>query len=396
MVLWLVGGVCALCGALCYGELAAALPRSGGEYHFLSRIYHPAVGFLAGWLSATVGFAAPIAAAAMAFGKYFGHVWPGANPLALSLAVVVAVAVVHSCGIGLGSVFQNLVTSFKVLLILWLIGAGVAMAGPQPVSFAPAAGDPALIGSAPFAIGLVYVMYSYSGWNASAYIAGEVREPGRNLPRSLAIGTLFVVALYLALNAIFLRSAPFAELGAAKEEVSYAAASHIFPREGARVMAGLISLGLVSSISAMTWIGPRVAMTMGEDCRALSFLAVKTRGGVPGAALGLQLGVVILLLLTATFDKVVNYIQFSLTVCSFLTVLGLIVLRVREPALARPYKTWGYPVTPLLFLGISLWMMIHQLRERPLESGAACSPWRSGWPCISLPQAAPPPRNGLA
>ncbi len=369
IVLWLIGGICALCGALCYGELAAALPRSGGEYHFLSRIYHPAVGFLAGWLSATVGFAAPIAAAAMAFGVYFGHVVPGASPVVLSIAVVVVVTAVHLCGVRFGSLFQNVATSFKVLLILGLIGAGMMMAAPQTISFAPSARDPALIASAPFAISLVYVMYSYSGWNASAYIAGEVSDPGRNLPLSLALGTVFVIALYLALNAIFLRAAPMNEM-AGQVDVAQVAARHIFGPDGGRLMAGLISFGLISSISAMTWIGPRVAMSMGEDNRALAFLAKKTSAGVPAVALGIQLAIVVALLLTSTFDKVVNYIQFSLTVCSFAAVLGVIVLRWRQPDLPRPYRTWGYPATPLLFLAISLWMMIHQLRERPWESGA--------------------------
>lgn len=367
LALWFVGGMCAFCGALCYGELAAALPRSGGEYHLLSRIFHPAVGFLAGWLSATVGFAAPVAAAAMAFGTYFGHVMPGANPQMLSLAVVVSVTLVHLGGTKVSSGFQNLATSFKILLILALIGAGLAMNGAQPLSFAPTARDPALLVSGAFATSLVYVMYSYAGWNAAIYVAGEVREPGRNLPRALLFGTAFVVVLYVLLNATFLHAAPMSELFE-KQEVGQIAAAHIFGERGGQWMAGLISFGLISSISAMTWAGPRVTMTMGEDMRGLGFLAVRNGRGVPARAMFAQLAFVILLLLTTSFEAVVNYLQFSLNFCSFLTVLGLIVLRVREPALPRPYRTWGYPVTPLIFLALSLWMMIFQLHNKPHES----------------------------
>ena len=367
LALWLLGGICALCGALSYAELAAALPRSGGEYHFLSAVYHPAVGFLAGWISVTVGFAAPVALAAMAFGKYFSHAAPGAPPLAMSLAVVVLVTAVHLRGAGLGSLFQNVATALKVLLILALIGAGLAAADTQPVSFLPAARDAALITSPPFAVSLIFVMYAYSGWNASAYIVGEIRDPSRNVPRSLALGTLIVIALYLALNAVFLHTAPIDELRG-KIEVGHIAATHIFGPAGGRIMAGLICAGLVSSISAMTWVGPRVTMAMGEDCGALRFLGRKTRAGVPAVALLAQGCVVVGLLLTATFEAVLTYLQFSLTCCSFLTVLGVIVLRVRRPELPRPYRTWGYPVTPLIFLGVSAWMMWHLLRSHPMES----------------------------
>lgn len=367
LALWFVGGICALCGALCYGELAAALPRSGGEYHFLSRIYHPALGFLAGWLSATVGFAAPIAVAAMAFGTYFSHVVPHADPHLLSLGVVFAVTLVHLCGTRVGSGFQNVATTFKIVLILALIVAGVAMTGAQPLSFAPTANDPKLITSGSFAIGLVYVMYSYAGWNSSIYIAGEVRDPGRNLPRSLILGTAFVVVLYVVLNAVFLHAAPMSEL-ANKQEIGQIAALHIFGEKGGRWMAGLISFGLISSISAMTWAGPRVTMTMGEDMGGLRALAAKNSQGVPARAMLTQLAIVVALLLTATFEKVVNYIQFSLAFCSFLTVLGVMVLRAREPDLPRPYKTWGYPLTPLLFLALSLWIMFFQLRYKPHEA----------------------------
>ena len=370
IVLWLLGGFCALCGALAYGELAAALPRSGGEYHLLSEIYHPAVGFLAGWISAAVGFSVPIALAAMAFGEYFAAALPGTPPLPVSLGIVAIVTAVHLRGLTLGSLFQNSATVLKLLLIIALIVAGITLGEPRGTTFFPRAGDAALIASAPFAVSLIFVMYAYSGWNASVYIAGEIRDPGRNVPRSIVTGTLFVTILYVLVNAVFLHVTPRAEILELdkKEKIAALAATHIFGAGGGRVMAGLICAGLVSSISAMTWVGPRVTMTMGEDCRALRFLATKSERGTPVAAIVAQAGVVVVLLLTATFEAVLTYIQFSLTFCSFLAVLGVIVLRRRRPELHRPYKTWGYPVTPLIFLTVSLWMMWHILRSQPRES----------------------------
>ncbi len=368
LMLWLLGGLCALCGALAYGELAAALPRSGGEYHYLSAIYHPAVGFLAGWISASVGFAAPVALAAMAFGTYFASMFPQVPPLAPSLLIVAIVTAIHLRGGGLGSFFQNAATSLKVLLILALIIAGLGATHHQPVRFLPQPIDATLLTSTPFAISLVYVMYAYSGWNASTYIVGEMRDPGRDIPRSLGLGTLIVIALYLALNAVFLLTAPMSELGE-KMEVGHVAASHIFGGAGGRIMAGLICAGLISTISAMTWVGPRVTMAMGEDCRALGWLAYKSeKRRTPVTAILMQSALVMLLLITAKFEAVLTYAQFSLTFCSFMTVLGVFVLRVKQPDLPRPYRTWGYPFTPLLFLSVSAWMLWHILHSHPAES----------------------------
>jgi basic amino acid/polyamine antiporter, APA family len=367
MMLWIVGGIAAMGGALAYAELAAMFPRSGGEYNFLSRIYHPALGFMAGWVSATVGFGAPIALAAMAFGDYFAGVIPGAPPLMLGIAVVWAVAGVHLFGIRQGSAFQNVSTFIKLGLIAALILAGLTVANPQPVSFLPSPRDLGYMSGAPFAIGLVFVLYSYSGWNAATYIAGEIRDPQRNLPYAIITSLLIVLALYVVLNAVFLYSTPM-EAMAGKVEVGLIAGRHIFGESGGRIVAALICLGLISSISAMTWIGPRVSMTMGEDIPALRSFSVKNANGVPVAAILFQTVITSLLLLTRKFEAVLEFIQFSLTFCSFLTVLGVIVLRYTHPELHRPYRTWGYPVTPLLFLAVTLFTMYYLLTDRPWQS----------------------------
>ncbi|MBA3961673.1 MAG: amino acid permease [Chthoniobacterales bacterium] len=360
MALWSIGGVCALCGALSYAELGAALPRSGGEYHFLREIYHPAVGFMAGWISATVGFAAPVAIAAIPFGAYLGGVVPGLPPVLCSLGVVWLTTLVLLWDLRLGSRFQNISTLLKVVLILIIIVAGFCVAGTQPISFLPMRADRALIVSPPFAVSLYWVMYAYSGWNASTYIVGEVRRPARTIPLSLGLGTLLVMALYLAINAVFLRTTPAAEM-IGKQEVGLIAGAHIFGSAGCRVMAIFIALGLVSTVSGMMWIGPRVTVAMGEDLPALSWFAVRNARGVPVRATLLQFAIANLLMLITSFQKVVNYVQFSLTFFSALTVFGVFVLRWRRPDLPRPYRTWGYPVTPLIFLAISGWMLWHLL-----------------------------------
>lgn len=367
LMLWVIGGVVALCGALSYAELSAAFPRSGGEYNFLSRVYSPAVGFLAGWVSATVGFAAPVAIAAIAFGDYFQGVVPGAPKLYMGLGLIWITSAILITGMKQSSLFQDVMTGLKILLIVVLIAAGFAMGGGTNISFVPTSQDLGYIVSAPFAISLVYVMYAYSGWNAATYISGEIKDPQRNVPRSLIVATLIVMALYVLLNAAFLYSTPVGKL-AGQVKVGLIAGTEIFGPYGGKIVGALICLGLISAVSAMMWIGPRVTMVMGEDLALLRWFAHKTPSGVPARALIVQTLVATVLLFTGTFEKVVLFIQFSFTLCSFLAVLGVIVLRFTQPGLPRPYRTWAYPLTPILFMAITLWMLIYQLMEKPVES----------------------------
>ena len=393
--LWLVGGICAMCGALSYAELAAALPRSGGEYHFLRVIYHPSLGFLAGWISATVGFSAPVAIAAMPFGTYLNQIFPEINPLFAAIASVSLVTFVLLCDLQLGSAFQIGSTVLKVALIGLLIGAGFYVNKTQPISFLPVKGDTALIASAPFAISLYWVMYAYSGWNASTYIIGEIRHPRRNVPLSLIVGTIIVILLYVGVNAVFLRTTPATEM-IGKQQVALIASAHIFGPTGGKIMAALICLGLISTVSAMMWIGPRVTAVMGEDLGILRRLSQRSKRGIPVNAILTQFVIVNIMLLTATFQAVVNYVQFSLALCSALTVLGVFVLRWRQPDLERPYLAWGYPITPLIFLAISCWMLWHLLAE---ESTRLPSLLGLGTAAIGLiiyfisPKTAPAPSN---
>jgi basic amino acid/polyamine antiporter, APA family len=378
LMLWIIGGIVAMCGALSYAELAAALPRSGGEYNYLSRIYHPAVGFLAGWTSATVGFAAPTALAAMALGSYAADVTPFFPPLPTALAVTVIVTLIHLGGVRRGGLFHNASTWIKLLLIVVLIVAGFGgERAPGAGSFAPSWSDLDHIASAPFAISLVFVMYAYSGWNAATYIADEVRNPERSLPRSLIIATSIVLALYTALNAAFLYSTPMSEMSG-KVDVALAVGRHLFGDFGARLVSALICFGLVSSISAMMWIGPRVAAVMGEDLHVLRVFSMQNSNGVPFVALLFQASVVIVLLITGSFETVLDFIQFSLTLCSFLAVLGVILLRLTEPDLPRPISLPGGPAIPLVFLSVTGFMLIHLFAERPFQALAGLATMLAG------------------
>jgi APA family basic amino acid/polyamine antiporter len=210
-------------------------------------------------------------------------------------------------------------------------------------------------------------MYSFSGWNAATYIIGELRMPQRNLPRAMLMGTVIVLLLYVALNAVFLLTAPMSEL-AGQLQVASISGRHIFGEVGGRIVAAMICIGLISSISAMMWIGPRVTMTIGEDIPALRVFSRRSVSGAPAYAILFQLAVATLMLFTQSFEKVLDFIQFALLFCSFFTVLGVIKLRITRPDLPRPYRAWGYPVTPVVFLLVTGFMMYYLLTERPLQA----------------------------
>lgn len=371
IVLWALGGVVALCGALSYAELAAALPRSGGEYRYLTRIYHPSIGFMGGFVSSMVGFAAPIALAVMLSGSYLAAAFPGMPEGVVSFALALGLAGAHAFTVRTSGGFQILVTALKVGLILAFIGVGVWKGNPPSGGFMPQGGDWGLLWSGSFAISLMYVLYSYTGWNAAAYISGEVHDATRTVPRALVLATVFVTILYVALNAVFMASAPL-DAFSGKREVGEIAARHLLGETGGRVMAGLIGVGLVSAASAMTWAGPRVSQAIGEDLEAQRWLAKTSPGGVPRRALAVQTVVVCLLLLSGTFEEVLVFAFFAILACGFLTVLGVFILRWREPELSRPFRCWGYPVTPLIFLLLNGFTLAWTAGERPMQAAAGC------------------------
>lgn len=367
LMLWIIGGVAALCGALAYGELGAAMPRSGGEYNYLSKIYHPAVGFLSGWVSATVGFAAPIALAAMALGRYASTVSTVIPPVWLAAATVVILTLIHSSNLKAGSKFQDTFTTINILLIIIFIFSGFIFGQSQHIHLLPTTSAVKEIFSKEFAISLFFVSYSYSGWNAAAYLAGEINEPQKNLPRSLLRGTLLVALLYIVLNAVFLYTTPIAELSG-QVEVGAIVATKIFGTIGGKIMGMLISLLLISSVSSMIMAGPRVSQVMGEDLLLLKRFAQKNKKGIPFFAIIVQGCVALLLIFTSTFEQVITYIGFTLNLFTFMTVLGMVILRIKKPDLPRPYKTYGYPYTSIIFLLIGLWILVYGVIYKPYES----------------------------
>jgi APA family basic amino acid/polyamine antiporter len=367
LVLWLLGGLYALCGALAYGELARAMPASGGEYHFLTRLYHPAVGFLAGWVSATVGFAAPVAAASMAFGKYVSRVVPAISPMFAALAVATLVSLVHLGTLRMRSLFQGLATMVKLALLLGLVLCGLLLAKGATISLVPNRADWEACLSPAFAVSLVYVTYSYSGWNASVYLAGEVRSPERTVPRSLVFGTAIVTVLYVLVTFVFLYTTPMDALKG-QVEIGYIVGEHLFGRVGATVMGLLIAMGLVSAVSSMTWAGPRVLGALANDWSSFRSLAVTNRHDVPYRALGVQWGIVILLVLSSTFESVITYLGFTLSVCTFMTVLGVFWLPRVVPLARERRSVIATRVAPVIFLGMTAWMLVYVFWYRSTES----------------------------
>jgi APA family basic amino acid/polyamine antiporter len=367
LLLWIIGGVIALCGALSYGELGAAMPKSGGEYQYLSKIFHPVIGFLSGWVSVTVGFAAPTALAAMAMGLYATKVFPVLSPTILASSLVVILTLIHTLNMRVGRSFQNVFTTIKLVLIVLFILCGFIFGKAINISILPDTNSFKDIISPAFAISLIYVSYAYSGWNAAAYIAGEIENPQKNLPKALFRGTLVVMVLYLLLNFIFLYTVPMNEL-AGQLEIGYLSADKIFGTTGGRVMGLIISLLLISSVSSMIIAGPRVAMAMGEDIPRLNLLAHKNSKGIPSYAILLQSSITLILILTSSFEKVLTYVGFTLSIFSFLTVLGVFVFRKKNPNNPSPYKAWGYPVTPAIFLLLSLWIIVYTIYNKPMVS----------------------------
>ena len=378
LALWFVGGVTALCGAMTYAELGGALPRSGGEYNFLSRTLHPAVGFVSGWMSATIGFAAPTALAAITFGTYLASVFPALSPRWLAIGLIAALAAAHATTRRASGGTQRTLTYLKVALIAAFCVLGWTLVeAPQDIGFLPAPGDGTLLVSGAFAVALIYVHYAYTGWNAATYVIDELERPGQTLSRVLLLGTGIVMALYLLLNFTFLHAAPVEALEG-KLEVGYVAARFIFGDAGAAIMGVVLALLLVSTVSAMTLAGPRVLQVIGQDFRALRFLARTNRHDVPLVAILLQSALAGVFVLTATFESILVFAGFTLGVSTLCTVASAFVLRLRRRDLPRPYRVPWYPLPPLVFLAVTGWTLAYIVLQRPAEALAGTAIFATG------------------
>lgn len=371
LMLWVLGGIAAFCGAITYAELGTAIPRSGGEYTFLGRIYHPGAGFVSGWISATIGFAAPTALAAITFGVYLSSVFPGLPETALAVVLVVALSGIHATTHRKSGALQSSFTSLKVVLIVVFCGAALIVTpDPQPVALVPASGDMGLVFGGGFAVSLIYVSYAYTGWNAATYLTSELDDVPRQLPWILGGGTALVLVLYVGLNYAFLRAAPMSEL-VGQVEVGYIAATHIFGPLGADIMGVALALLLVSTVSAMVVAGPRVLHVIGEDYRPFRWLSKTNEDGIPVTAILTQGALAIVFIVTASFESILVFSGFVLGLNSLLTVAGVFVLRWREPDLPRPYRVWAYPITPIVYLSLTVWTLTYLALDRPSEAGVA-------------------------
>lgn len=381
--LWIAGGVLALCGALCYAELGASTPGAGAEYAYLRDTYGGAVGFMSAVVSLIAGFSAPIAAATKSFVRYLVHFFPSLEQettLALgftvndliALSLVWALILVQLRGARTGMKLGDWLTVFKVVGLVSIILAAFSIGrGSLSNLTTVSAVYDGLSNSDQYvalATSLVFVMFCYSGWNAAAYVASEFENPQRDLPRSLLIGTSIVVVLYLAINAVYFYGADVNEL-AGKVEVGLVASRHLFGSFGTSLVTIVLLVSLVAASSAMTIAGPRVYYALGRDYPLFAFLSRTSRtGGAPVAALLVQGIVTSGILLLGRVDQIQQYSGFTLSLFASLAVSCVIVRRIRQPDLPRPFRVFAYPLTPLLFLGVSVWMMYWALQGRPLES----------------------------
>jgi len=382
---WLVGGIFALCGALCYGELGAMFPKAGGEYIFLKESFGKAMGFLSGWISLIVGFSAPIAAASVAFATYFFQSLPGSlvhasgprflgvqlltlSPITLSaVAIIIVISVIHYHSLRLGSRVQNGLTILKVGLIVAFVASGLLLGNGSMDHFSGGL-DVGTVFQSKFAVSLIFISFAYSGWNAAAYLGGEIKKPKRNIPLALFTGTCLVTCLYLLLNIVYIFALPAKEISGVLE-VGAKSAAALFGDHIGKYISGAISIALLSVLSAMIMTGPRVYYAMARDGVLFElFGKVNQLHRTPAHAIFLQATIAIMMVLTASFDTLLIYIGFTLSLCAMLTVLGMIRLRLKKPDLRRAYKTFGYPVTPILFIAGNVWITYYAIHSKPITS----------------------------
>lgn len=371
LVLWALGGVAALCGALCYAELGAAFPRSGGEYNFLSKAFHPSIGFLAGWVSATIGFAAPIALVSLAFAAYItpenhdGTIW---YERLMAAALIISLALLHSGRRTASGSMQTFLTGFKIIVILaFSILSLLLVSQWQPVDFTPSLTELGNTNAGAFAVSLIYVGYAYTGWNAATYLIGELEEPQKKLPHILIVGTATVTLLYLLLNAVFLLAAPIDALKGV-EEIGRVAAVYSFGDVGGQFSGYIFAALLISTVSAMTVAGPRVLQVIGEDIPTFRALSKTNKDGIPFRAVWVQSAIALIFISVATFEQVLVFAGFTLSLVSFATVLGAVWLRVTKPEIDRPFRMPFFPLPAFGFTAIIGWTIYYTAQARPAET----------------------------
>ncbi len=381
--LWIVGGIIALCGALAYGELGAAIPEAGGEYTFLSKLYNPILGFLSGWVSFFVGFSAPIAASALGFTEYFTRAFPGFLKLGIfgetaeavilkktyAILIIVIFTLIHRRGLELGAKIQNSLTVMKVALIVGLVFFGFLLGKGDMNHFSLGSTfNFNFSGWKTIGLSLMWIMFAYAGWNASAYIGSEVKNPTKNLPRSLLLGTGIVLFLYICLNFFYVYAVPPADMGGVIS-IGGLAVGNLFGKSFESILSVFISFALFSSLSAFIILGPRVYYSMAKDRVFFKFAGeVHPKFGVPSKSILLQGGIAVVMVLFGTFDQLLTYMGFSLGIFPILAVFGVFKLRRANKSVSR---LPGFPVTSLVYIVTGVCILVLAYFERPVESSIA-------------------------
>ncbi len=360
VLLWLIGGVLALIGALTFAELGTHFRESGGDYIYLSRVFHPLVGYVYAWISLTVGFSAPIAISAMAMTEYFGleglASWFG-------VGVILVVTVLHSVSVRQSGGFHNAMTALKIVFVFVLIIIGLCVLPQETnaLNFDDTWQSEWLLPG--FAVSLIYVTYAYTGWNSAAYITDEIEAPKINLPKALIGGTGLVMLVYILLQFVFLRHASVAQM-AGETEVAKIAFENIGGTSGAWWVSVFIAVQLVATISGYLWVGSRIVYAMASEHSLWKPLAVKTNKGIPIRALWALTVISILLTLTGSFQQVLLYASFVLQLMGTLTVASLIFVRRKEDTFKSPLR----PYLQIIYIIFSLWAIFYVLTEQPYES----------------------------
>ena len=381
--LWVLGGLCALCGALCYAELGAHHTASGGEYHFLTELIHPYAGFLSGCVSATVGFAAPIALASLTFGIYLATAFPALPPKITATTLIVLMVLIHTRTYRESSSGQFLLTLLKLLLIAAFVLTAFATGSDFSHQVTGAsllnAGE---ILSGAGAIALIYVTYAYSGWNAATYILGELEHPQRDLPRALIVGCALVTVLYVLLNTAFLTSASISSM-TGEVEIAFIVAETVLGESGAFIVSLLLSGVLISTVSAMIMAGPRALQRLGQDYRGLAWLGKTNEGGLPANAIVFMGLVALGFLWTSTFEQILLFAGLVMAANTFFTVVAVFVSRRRRAG--RPHggsiftMPW-YPLPALIFLAITGWTVLYTAIQYPVQLVVTAAVIALGYP----------------